>query len=127
MVLAVQLPQAFARHMGVDLRRGQVGVPQKELHRAKVCTMVEQVRRERVAQGMRPHPLGQAERLGVPFLGEVPLEMAIRETSDAGLPIVASQPDSPHAAAYRAIAENVRNAMAGGGSSKPAPRIVIEA
>ena len=69
----------------------------------------------------------EAERLGVPFLGEVPLEMAIRETSDAGLPIVASQPDSPHAAAYRAIAENVRNAMAGGGSSKPAPRIVIEA
>ena len=47
----------------------------------------------------------EAERLGVPFLGEVPLDMAIRETSDAGLPIVATQPDGPHAAAYRAIAE----------------------
>ena len=46
----------------------------------------------------------EAERLGVPFLGEVPLDMTIRETSDAGLPIVATQPDSPHAAAYRAIA-----------------------
>ena len=40
----------------------------------------------------------EAERLGVPFLGEVPLDMAIRETSDAGLPIVATQPDGPHAA-----------------------------
>ena len=69
----------------------------------------------------------EAERLGVPFLGEVPLEMAIRETSDAGLPIVVSQPDSPHTAAYRVIAENVRSAMAGSGAGKPAPRIVIEA
>jgi ATP-binding protein involved in chromosome partitioning len=68
----------------------------------------------------------EAERLGVPFLGEVPLDMVIRETSDAGLPIVATQPDGPHAAAYRVIAENVRSAMAGGGA-KPAPRIVIEA
>ena len=68
----------------------------------------------------------EAERLGVPFLGEVPLEMAIRETSDAGLPIVATQPDGPHAAAYRVIAENVKAAMAGGGAAKPAPRIVIE-
>lgn len=69
----------------------------------------------------------EAERLGVPFLGEVPLDMVIRETSDAGLPIVATQPDGPHAAAYRVIAENVRNAMAGSGAAKPAPRIVIEA
>ncbi len=69
----------------------------------------------------------EAERLGVPFLGEVPLEMAIRETSDAGLPIVATQPDGPHTAAYRVIAENVRSAMAGSGAGKPAPRIVIEA
>jgi ATP-binding protein involved in chromosome partitioning len=69
----------------------------------------------------------EAERLGVPFLGEVPLDMVIRENSDAGLPIVATQPDGPHAAAYRVIAENVRTAMAGGGAAKPAPRIVIEA
>ncbi len=37
----------------------------------------------------------EAERLGVPFLGEVPLDMSIRETSDAGLPVVATQPDGP--------------------------------
>jgi len=69
----------------------------------------------------------EAERLNVPFLGEVPLEMTIRETSDAGLPIVATQPDSPHAAAYRAIAEKVREQLGAGGAGKPAPKIVIEA
>src|SRR6187455_1048903 len=69
----------------------------------------------------------EAERLGVPFLGEVPLEMSIRETSDSGLPIVATQPDSPHAAAYRAIAANVREQLGAGGPAKAAPKIVIEA
>jgi ATP-binding protein involved in chromosome partitioning len=68
----------------------------------------------------------EAERLGVPFLGEVPLEMSIRETSDAGTPIVASQPDSPHAAAYRSIAAKVREQLGSGGAAKPSPRIVIE-
>src|SRR4029079_18020279 len=62
--------------------------------------------------GAAPH---EAQRMGVPFLGEVPLDMSIRETSDAGLPIVATQPDSPHAAAYRAIAANVRNQLGPGG------------
>ena len=69
----------------------------------------------------------EAERLGVPFLGEVPLDMMIRETSDSGLPIVATQPDGPHAAAYRAIAERVRDQLGSIGASKPAPKIVIEA
>ena len=68
----------------------------------------------------------EAERLGVPFLGEVPLEKTIRETCDAGLPIVATQPDSPSAAAYRVIAANVRDQLSGPGA-KPAPKIVIEA
>jgi len=46
----------------------------------------------------------EADRLGVPFLGGVPLHIDIRERSDAGQPIVASSPDSPHAQAYRTIA-----------------------
>jgi len=53
----------------------------------------------------------EAERLGVPFLGEVPLHMAIRETSDAGNPVVVSEPDGPHAAIYRAIANEVREQL----------------
>ncbi len=68
----------------------------------------------------------EAQRMGVPFLGEVPLEMSIRETSDAGLPIVATQPDSASAAAYRAIAAKVRDQLGPDGPGKAAPRIVIE-
>src|SRR5271156_6104533 len=68
----------------------------------------------------------EAERLGVPFLGEVPLHMDIREKSDAGLPVVATEPDGPHAKIYRDIAARVRDQMAGR-SGKAAPKIVIEA
>jgi ATP-binding protein involved in chromosome partitioning len=67
----------------------------------------------------------EAERQGVPFLGEVPLHMTIREKSDAGLPVVATEPDGPHAAAYRNIASAVRDQLRAGG--RAAPKIVIEA
>jgi ATP-binding protein involved in chromosome partitioning len=53
----------------------------------------------------------EAEKLGVPFLGEIPLHMAIRSTSDAGNPVVDSEPDGPHAAIYRAIAGGVRDQL----------------
>jgi ATP-binding protein involved in chromosome partitioning len=68
----------------------------------------------------------EAERLGVPFLGEVPLHMEIREKSDAGLPVVATAPDGAHARIYRDIAARVRDQMAGR-VGKAAPKIVIEA
>ena len=55
----------------------------------------------------------EAERLGVPFLGEIPLHMSIRATSDAGTPVVASEPDGPHAAIYRAIGAKVRDQLKG--------------
>jgi ATP-binding protein involved in chromosome partitioning len=55
----------------------------------------------------------EAERLGVPFLGEVPLHMAIRETSDSGKPVVVSEPEGPHAAIYRAIGAQVRDQLQG--------------
>jgi ATP-binding protein involved in chromosome partitioning len=67
----------------------------------------------------------EAERLGVPFLGEVPLDITIREKSDAGQPMVATAPDSAHAQIYRDIAARVRNGLQG--ASRPAPKIVIEA
>jgi len=67
----------------------------------------------------------EAERLGVPFLGEVPLHMTIREKSDAGLPVVATEPDGPHATIYREIAAKVRDQIRG--TARPAPKIVIEA
>ena len=55
----------------------------------------------------------EAERLGVPFLGEIPLHMSIRATSDAGNPVVESEPDGPHAAIYRAIGERIRDQLRG--------------
>ena len=67
----------------------------------------------------------EAERLGVPFLGEVPLHMDIREKSDAGLPVVATAPDGPLAAVYRDIAAKVRDQIKG--ATRVAPNIVIEA
>jgi ATP-binding protein involved in chromosome partitioning len=69
----------------------------------------------------------EAERLGVPFLGEVPLHMAIREKSDAGLPVVATEPDGPHARIYRDIAAKVREQLKGVSAGRAAPKIVIEA
>jgi len=65
--------------------------------------------------------------LGVPFLGEVPLHMAIREKSDAGLPVVATDPDGPHAKIYREIAAKIRDQLVQAGDGRPAPKIVIEA
>lgn len=67
----------------------------------------------------------EAHRIGVPFLGEVPLEMKIRETSDAGLPVVATEPNGPHAESYLAIADRVLDTLAGR-PERAAPRIVIE-
>ncbi len=69
----------------------------------------------------------EADRLGVPFLGEVPLHMTIREKSDAGLPVVATEPDGPHAKIYRDIAAKVQGQLAGSGAARAAPKIVIEA
>jgi ATP-binding protein involved in chromosome partitioning len=70
----------------------------------------------------------EAERLGVPFLGEVPLHMTIREKSDSGLPVVATEPNSPYTKIYRDIAAKVLEQIKGGASSgRQAPKIVIEA
>jgi len=70
----------------------------------------------------------EAERIGVPFLGEVPLAMRVRETSDAGTPIVVSDPKSEHAEIYRDIAGKVWESLEGDGGVKPktAPAIVFE-
>ena len=53
----------------------------------------------------------EAQRLGVPFLGEVPLHMDIRRNSDGGTPIVIAEPDSPHAKIYAEIATGVRERL----------------
>ncbi len=49
----------------------------------------------------------EAEKLDLPFLGEIPLDLSIREAADGGTPIVASDPDSPQAQAFRAVARKL--------------------
>ncbi|MES1989643.1 MAG: Mrp/NBP35 family ATP-binding protein [Pseudomonadota bacterium] len=69
-----------------------------------------------------------AEKLGCDFLGEVPLHMSVRETSDAGTPIVASAPDSDEAKIYISIARKVAAHIAAtkGVRARKAPSIVVE-
>ena len=68
----------------------------------------------------------EAEIRGIPFLGEIPLDIRIRETSDDGRPIVATEPDSVHAKHYIDIARTISTAVASGAAGRPPPRIVIE-
>ena len=68
----------------------------------------------------------EAEKLGVPFLGEVPLDIAIRINSDDGRPVVAAMPESAQANAMLEIARRVADTLAAGApGAKPAPRIRI--
>jgi len=70
----------------------------------------------------------EAEKQRLPFLGEIPLDPAIRETSDGGKPIVLSHPQSPGAKAYAAIAEKLWQeveAVVAGGSRK-GPKITMQ-
>ncbi|MGI8570247.1 MAG: iron-sulfur cluster carrier protein ApbC [Methylocella sp.] len=67
----------------------------------------------------------EAEKYGVPFLGEVPLDIGIREQSDSGRPVTAVDPDGEHAKVYRAIAAKVKATLEKG-RARAAPRIMIE-
>jgi ATP-binding protein involved in chromosome partitioning len=67
-----------------------------------------------------------AERLGVPFLGEVPIDPKLREGADAGRPLTAVAPDSPTAQALIRIARDVAERLERDEGQKPPPRILIE-
>jgi ATP-binding protein involved in chromosome partitioning len=69
----------------------------------------------------------EAARLGAEFLGEVPLDIQIRETSDGGTPITVAEPDNPHALVFRSMAARIWEKVAGADAPRRAPpRIVIE-
>jgi ATP-binding protein involved in chromosome partitioning len=63
----------------------------------------------------------EAQKLGLPFLGGVPLDMEIRVRSDEGRPIVATDPDGPHARIFREIASNMWAALQGEAGARVAP------
>jgi ATP-binding protein involved in chromosome partitioning len=66
-----------------------------------------------------------AAELNTDFLGEIPLHIRVRETSDGGTPITALDPKSPQAKAFVAVAERVA-AKLDAGDTRTAPRIVME-
>ena len=69
----------------------------------------------------------EADKLGVPFLGEIPLHLDIRTTSDSGHPIVVSKPESAHAQVYKNIAGRVwKQLSANQRGPRAAPRIVVQ-
>ncbi|CAH1670040.1 MULTISPECIES: Mrp/NBP35 family ATP-binding protein [unclassified Chelatococcus] len=68
----------------------------------------------------------EAQAMGVPFLGEVPLTMALRAASDEGEPIVVRDPHGPEASVFMDIAAQLTGALGGASRLRPAPRIVIE-
>ncbi len=70
----------------------------------------------------------EADNLGMDFLGEVPLHMDIRTSSDGGHPIVVSEPDNEHAQAYCAIADKLWEKIESGSDAKKMtkPRIVVQ-
>jgi ATP-binding protein involved in chromosome partitioning len=63
----------------------------------------------------------EAERLGTEFLGEVPLDLKIREASDGGTPITVADPDHPHALVFRHMAARIWDKVAGAGAERRAP------
>jgi ATP-binding protein involved in chromosome partitioning len=70
----------------------------------------------------------EAARIGVPFLGAVPLHSAIRERSDAGTPVVVSDPEGEHAIIYRNIAAATWDRIQAerGAAGRRPPRIIVE-
>jgi ATP-binding protein involved in chromosome partitioning len=71
----------------------------------------------------------EAERLGMEFLGEIPLHIEIRETSDSGRPVVVSRPEAPNAQVFCAIAARVWEKVSiqlGAGGPRQAPKIVMQ-
>ena len=68
----------------------------------------------------------EADRTGAPFLGEIPLDVRIRETSDAGTPIVTAEPDGPQAQVYRALARKIAAGLEANLAGPKGPIITIE-
>jgi len=60
-----------------------------------------------------------AAKLGVPFLGHIPIDPAIRDGGDSGLPIVVADPASPQSAAFRDIAQKIIAEVSGSANGSP--------
>jgi ATP-binding protein involved in chromosome partitioning len=119
--IIVSTPQEMAL---ADVRRG---LAMFEKTHAPVLGVIENMAYFEAADGERTYIFGQggarrtAEQAGVPFLGEIPIDIRLREASDAGAPIVAAQPDHPVSKRFREIADAALANVAR--LNKPAPAI----
>lgn len=122
--IIVSTPQEMAL---ADVRRG---LAMFEKTHAPILGIVENMAYFEAPDGKRAYIFGQggarrvAEQSGAPFLGEMPIDIALREASDAGRPLVSTSPDHPASIRFREIAQaalqNVERL------NKPAPAIKID-
>lgn len=120
----VSTPQELAL---ADVRRG---LAMFEKTHAPVLGVIENMAYFETDDGARTYIFGQggarrtAAQSGVPFLGEIPIDLRLREASDTGAPLAAAQPHHPISQRFREIAEAALANVAR--LNKPAPRIRIE-
>ena len=102
----------------VSLIDARKGVRMFEEVKVPILGIIENMSYLPLPDGTRIHPLGQgggaklATEIGVPFLGELPIDAKVSECGDAGEPIVRKYPDHPVSLAYLALAQIVVNEMA---------------
>jgi ATP-binding protein involved in chromosome partitioning len=119
----VSTPQEMAL---ADVRRG---LAMFEKTRAPILGIIENMAYFEAPDGSRTHIFGAggarrtAEQAGAPFLGEIPIDVALRESCDAGKPLVAMQPDHAVSKRFIAIAEAARANIER--LNKPAPTIRV--
>jgi len=119
--IIVSTPQELAL---ADVRRG---LAMFDKTRAPILGIVENMAYFEDSTGARVHIFGEggarrtAEHSGVPFLGEIPIDVRLRESADQGAPLVAIAPENPTSQAVVAIAREAFANIAR--LSKPAPTI----
>jgi ATP-binding protein involved in chromosome partitioning len=117
----VSTPQEIAL---ADVRRG---ITMFEKTHVPLLGVIENMAYFEDASGKRVHIFGEggarrtAEKFAAPFLGEIPIDVALRESGDAGKPLVLAQPEHPVSKRFMAIAQTVFDTMGAGG--RPAPTI----
>ncbi len=119
----VSTPQEMAL---ADVRRG---IAMFEKTHAPILGVIENMAYFEAADGTRTHIFGEggarrtAAEAGAPFLGEIPIDVALREACDAGAPLAATQPEHAVSARFRDIAEAALANVAR--MNKPAPAIKV--
>jgi ATP-binding protein involved in chromosome partitioning len=122
--LIVSTPQEMAL---ADVRRGLVMF---EKTHAPVLGVIENMAYFETERGERTYIFGEggakrvASEAGAPFLGEIPIDIALRESCDAGTPLVSRQPEHPVSKRFRQIAALAEANVAR--MNRPAPAIRVK-